>query len=143
MKNQICIGIGTIGSFLIKLVGGWDSLMQTLLIFMIIDYASGWTVAAVFQNSTKTQNGGLESKAGLKGLIKKCMILFLVVAMQCVDVALKCDYIRNAAIIGFAANELISIVENAKLMGIPMPKVVYKAIDVMNEKEKKNYEQKY
>lgn len=143
MKKQICIGIGTIGSFLIKLVGGWDSLMQTLLIFMIIDYASGWTVAAVFQNSTKTQNGGLESKAGLKGLIKKCMILFLVVAMQCVDVALKCDYIRNAAIIGFAANELISIVENAKLMGIPMPKVVYKAIDVMNEKEKKNYEQKY
>ena len=71
------------------------------------------------------------------------MILLLVVAMQCVDVALKCDYIRNAAIIGFAANELISIVENAKLMGIPMPKVVYKAIDVMNEKEKKNYEQKY
>lgn len=142
MKKQICIGIGTIGSFLIKLVGGWDSLMQTLLIFMIIDYVSGWTVAAVFQNSTKTQNGGLESKAGLKGLIKKCMILLLVVAMQCVDVALKCDYIRNAAIIGFAANELISIVENAKLMGIPMPKVVYKAIDVMNEKEK-NYEQKY
>ena len=143
MKKQICIGIGTIGSFLIKLVGGWDSLMQTLLIFMIIDYVSGWTVAAVFQNSTKTQNGGLESKAGLKGLIKKCMILLLEVAMQCVDVALKCDYIRNAAIIGFAANELISIVENAKLMGIPMPKVVYKAIDVMNEKEKKNYEQKY
>jgi len=143
MKKQICIGIGTIGSFLIKLVGGWDSLMQTLLIFMIIDYVSGWTVAAVFQNSTKTQNGGLESKAGLKGLIKKCMILLLVVAMQCVDVALKCDYIRNAAIIGLAANELISIVENAKLMGIPMPKVVYKAIDVMNEKEKKNYEQKY
>jgi len=143
MKKQICIGIGTIGSFLIKLVGGWDSLMQTLLIFMIIDYVSGWTVAAVFQNSTKTQNRGLESKAGLKGLIKKCMILLLVVAMQCVDVALKCDYIRNAAIIGFAANELISIVENAKLMGIPMPKVVYKAIDVMNEKEKKNYEQKY
>lgn len=143
MKKQICISIGTVGSFLIKLVGGWDSLMQTLLIFMIIDYASGWTVAAVFQNSTKTQNGGLESKAGLKGLIKKCMILLLVVAMQCVDVALKCDYIRNAAIIGFAANELISIVENAKLMGIPMPKVVYKAIDVMNEKEKKNYEQKY
>ena len=56
MKKQICIGIGTIGSFLIKLVGGWDSLMQTLLIFMIIDYVSGWTVAAVFQNSTKTQN---------------------------------------------------------------------------------------
>ena len=44
--------------------------------------------------------------------------------------------ILKAAIIGFIANEIISIVENAGLMGIPLPKIVYKAIDILTEKGK-------
>ena len=43
------------------------------------------------------------------------------------------DYIRNAVIIGFMANELISIVENARLMGLPLPAVIGKAIDVLTK----------
>ena len=49
-----------------------------------------------------------------------------------VDTAMK----ENAAIIGFIANEIISIVENAGLMGVPLPKIVYKAIDILTEKGK-------
>jgi phage-related holin len=44
------------------------------------------------------------------------------------------NYIRDAVIIGFIANELISIVENAGLMGVPMPSVITKAIDVLTKK---------
>jgi hypothetical protein len=44
------------------------------------------------------------------------------------------NYIRDAVIIGFIANELISIVENAGLMGLPLPSVLTKAIDVLKNK---------
>ena len=44
------------------------------------------------------------------------------------------NYIRDAVIIGFVANELISIVENAGLMGVPMPAVITKAIDILQTK---------
>ena len=37
--------------------------------------------------------------------------------------------------IGFIANETISITENAGLMGVPLPKVIQRAIDVLNDKE--------
>ena len=43
-------------------------------------------------------------------------------------------YIKDAVIIAFCANELISIVENAGLMGLPIPNVITKAIDVLKEK---------
>ena len=42
----------------------------------------------------------------------------------------------NAGVIGFAANEFISIVENAGLMGLPLPSAVTKAIEILNEKSK-------
>lgn len=45
-------------------------------------------------------------------------------------------YIREAVIIGFMSNELISIVENVGLMGVPMPTVITKAIDVLQNKSK-------
>ena len=50
------------------------------------------------------------------------------------------DWLRNATVIGFITNEFISIVENAGLMGVPLPKAVYRAIDILNDKEKENEE---
>ena len=50
-------------------------------------------------------------------------LLFVLVAYR-LDLAIGVDYIRDAVIIGFIANELISIVENAGLMGIPLPAVI-------------------
>ena len=66
------------------------------------------------------------------------MILFIIVIMSQIGKAANIDYLRNTAIIGFIANEIISIVENAGLMGVPLPKIVYKAIDILNDKEKEN-----
>ena len=134
MKEGLCTGIGVVGGFIASLFGGWDAALITLLMFMIIDYISGLIVAGVFHNSNKTETGTLESKAGWKGLCRKCMTLLFVLIAYRLDLALGVAYIRDAVIIGFMANELISIVENAGLMGLPLPPVITKAIDVLTKK---------
>ena len=134
MKEGLCTGIGVVGGFIASLFGGWDAALITLLMFMAIDYISGLIVAGVFHNSNKTETGTLESKAGWKGLCRKCMTLLFVLISYRLDLALNVNYIRNAVIIGFMANELISIVENAGLMGLPLPAVIIKAVDVLTKK---------
>lgn len=134
MKEGLCTGIGVVGGFIASLFGGWDAALITLLMFMAIDYISGLVVAGVFHNSNKTETGTLESKAGWKGLCRKCMTLLFVLIAYRLDLALGVAYIRDAVIIGFMANELISIVENAGLMGLPLPAVITKAIDVLTKK---------
>ncbi|MGF0017476.1 phage holin family protein [Sporofaciens sp. SGI.106] len=134
MKEGLCTGIGVVGGFIASLFGGWDAALITLLMFMAIDYISGLIVAGVFHNSNKTETGTLESKAGWKGLCRKCMTLLFVLIAYRLDLALGVAYIRDAVIIGFMANELISIVENAGLMGLPLPAVITKAIDVLTKK---------
>ncbi|WP_379707315.1 holin family protein [Mediterraneibacter gnavus] len=134
MKDGICTAIGLCGSFIAGCFGGWDTGLVTLLIFMGIDYMSGLVVAGVFHNSNKTKTGALESRAGWKGLCRKCMTLLFVLIAYRLDLALGVNYIRDAVIIGFMANELISIVENAGLMGLPLPEVINKAIDILTQK---------
>ena len=138
MKEGLCTGIGVVGGFIASLFGGWDAALITLLMFMAIDYISGLVVAGVFHNSNKTETGTLESKAGWKGLCRKCMTLLFVLIAYRLDLALGVSYIRDAVIIGFMANELISIVENAGLMGLPLPAVITKAIDVLTKKATEN-----
>jgi len=134
MKEFLCAAIGVIGSFLASIFGGWDSALVTLAIFMVVDYISGFIVAGVFHKSKKTESGSLNSAIGWKGLCKKFMILVIVVIAYRLDIAIKVDYIRTMVILGFMANELISIVENAGLMGLPLPKVINKAIDILTSK---------
>lgn len=134
MKERICTIIGIIGSYIASLLGGWDAGLKTLILFMAIDYTSGLLVAGIFHNSNKTNTGTLESIAGWKGLCRKGMTLLFVLIAYRLDLALGVEYIRDAVIIGFMANELISIVENAGLMGLPLPAVITKAIDVLTKK---------
>ena len=113
MKNAILTSIGVVGSLVASLFGGWTASLTTLLIFMGIDYVSGLIVAGVFHNSPKTETGALESRAGLKGLIRKFTMLLFVLVGHRLDVAVGSAYIRDAICIAFIANELLSIVENA------------------------------
>lgn len=138
MRGEICTLTGMMGSIVTSLFGGWDAGLTTLLIFMAIDYASGLVVAGVFHNSNKTDSGALESRAGWKGLCRKCMTLLLVIVVYRLELAIGIHYIRDALIIGFIANETISITENAALMGIPLDKfpALAQAIDVLTTKNK-------
>jgi toxin secretion/phage lysis holin len=134
MKEGLCTMIGVIGSGIAALFGGWDAALVTLIIFMGIDYFTGLIVAGVFHNSTKTENGALESKAGWKGLCRKGVTLLIVLVACRLDLIMGSTFIRDAVIIAFIANETISIIENAGLMGVPIPSVIVKAIDVLTKK---------
>lgn len=134
MKQTFCAAVGAAGAFLSGLLGGWDGAAVTLLIFMAVDYVSGLVVAGVFHASTKSGGGALESRAGFKGLCRKGMILLVVMVAARVDVLLGVTCIRDGVIVGFCANELLSIVENAGLMGLPLPAAVTSAVDVLTDK---------
>lgn len=133
--NVIKAVIGILGASIASLFGGWDTAMVTLLIFMAIDYISGLIVAAVFKKSPKTETGALESKAGFKGLFRKGMTLLIVLIACRLDLVMHTNFIRDAVVIAYIVNESISIIENAGLMGIPVPKAIIKAIDILKRKE--------
>ena len=136
MKSVILSVAGTVGSFIAAALGGWDSAIIALLSFMAIDYITGWILAAVFKKSHKTESGGYSSAIGLKGLFKKVMVLLLVVVANLLDQQIGASYIRDGVCIAFMVNEVMSIVENAGLMGLPIPKVITEALDILNANQR-------
>lgn len=135
MKSLICTVIGAVGSWCAYMLGGWDTALATLIIVMTVDYITG-VIVALLKRSAKTKSGGLSSTVGFIGLAKKIMILLFVLIGTRLDMVIGTDYIRNAVIIGYIANELISITENAGLLGLPMPEVVTGTIDVLKNRSK-------
>lgn len=133
-KEWMLTLLGTAGGVCSWLLGGWNGTATVLLVLMAIDYLTGIVGAAVFHVSTKSETGALESKAGWKGLVRKCLTLLLVIVAAMLDRLLGTAFVRDAVIIAFCANEALSIVENAALMGVPVPAAVRRAIEVLDEK---------
>lgn len=130
--------VGAVGGFIAMVFGGWSDALVTLMIFMSVDYVTGLIVAGIFKKSKKSESGALESRAGFKGLCRKGVALLIVLVAVRLDIVMQTTYIKDAVIIAFIANEAISIIENAGLMGIPVPSIIAKAIDVL----KKNSDEK-
>ena len=142
MKDYFCMAVGALGAAFASLFGGWDAALQTLIIFMAIDYITGLIVAGVFHTSPKTKSGTLESRAGWKGLIRKGETLLIVLVACRLDAVMGSNFVRDATVIAFVANETISIIENAGLMGLPIPAVITKAVDILKQKAESSEEQK-
>lgn len=132
MKEWFCAMVGTVGGLIAGLFGGWDSALATLLIFMGVDYVTGLMVAA----AGKSPKGKLSSKVGWKGIAKKCVILLLVLVAARLDVVLGTSYVRAGVCIAFLCNEVISILENSGLMGVPLPAALKNAVELLQKKEK-------
>ena len=117
-------------------LGGWDGLLQLLVLAMAVDYIMGFIVAAVFKRSPKTENGALETRAGFKGLMRKCCIIIIVMLVTRLEVTLgDTVFCRNTVIVFFLANEILSILENAGLMGVKYPKFIRDALEVLLKKK--------
>ena len=140
MKNILSTYIGILGSIIASLLGGWDMALQTLIIFMTIDYVTGLMVAGIFNKSTKTKHGALESVAGWKGLCRKGVALLIVLIACRLDLLTGANLIRDTVVIAYCTNEAISIIENAGLMGVPIPTRLTKAIEALKSKEDDNNE---
>ncbi len=133
-KTILCAGIGAVGGAIASVLGGWDTALQVFLIFMGADYLTGLILAGVFKKSDKSENGALESRAGWKGLCRKGLTLLIVLVAHMLDLLTGTAFIRDAVILFFVSNEALSIIENAGLMGVPIPKVLSDAIEVLNRK---------
>ncbi len=131
-KHVFTFITGLISTFVIHYLGGWDFALQTLVMFIVIDYVTGMYVAGILHKSPKTKSGGLSSEKGFHGIIKKIMLLVFVAIMYRLDLFFNIDYLRNGTIVAYCVNELISIIENAGLMGVYVPDIVKRGIDLLN-----------
>ncbi|WP_100372882.1 phage holin family protein [Bacillus sp. FJAT-45037] len=124
----LIVGISSIGSLLF---GGWPSLVQVLIIFIIIDYITGLIAAGYL--------GLLSSRIGFKGIAKKIMVIALVAVAHGVDLILGGNsFFRDAVIYFYIINEFISILENAGKVGLPIPNVLKQAIAALKNRENKS-----
>ena len=104
---------GGIGGFLF---GAWDLPLKILLTAMVLDYISGMLKAFYL--------GEVSSKVGYKGLIKKVGILFTIVVANLTDLILGLTIFRSAICVFFCMNELVSVLENVSLIGVPIPDIL-------------------
>ena len=123
-----------IGAFA-GLFGGWNKLMTVLAVLMALDYATG-LIAAWRGKSPKTDGGGVSSKAGFDGLIRKALIMAVVLLATLLDTAAgnSARVFQTAATTYYIANEGISILENTALMGVTYPKFVMNALEALKQK---------
>lgn len=134
IKTTVLTIAGVVGSFITSLLGGWTNDMQTLLILMGIDIVMGLLIAGFWKKSEKSPTGTINSLSMAKGLVRKGVYLLIILVAYRLDLSLNADYIRTAVIIAFIVNEVISIIENAGIMGVPIPGVIKRAIEVLKNK---------
>ena len=130
-------GIGGVASFLL---GGFDTALQTLMVFMAADYITGVIVAGVFHKSGKSASGCLESRAGFKGICRKGLMFIVISVAYRLDVLMGTGFLRDGVITAFICNEAISIIENGGLMGIPIPEKLRDALDVLGREGERHDE---
>lgn len=121
-------------SSIIMVLGGWDTHLTVLIAFMIIDFILG-VLCAILSKSNKTKNKNLNSSIMVIGIIKKVGMLICVIIGNYCDILFNVNICRNCVIISFILNELLSCIENLGIIGIPMPKVFNKIIDMLKERE--------
>lgn len=120
-----------------------------LLIFMVLDYATGMVKA--------WQARELSSKVGVDGIVKKVGYMVLVVVAMGVDylifsgltaaeIVAPCDlWFGMLVTIWLIINEMISILENLSKIGVPVPKFLITIIEklkISTEKKTESEEKK-
>lgn len=121
--------IAVFGGFCGYFFGGWDAVLQILVIMAAIDYLTGMIAAGY--------NGELKSKVGFKGIAKKVVLFLLVGVAAQLDMMFGSNSaIREATIFFFVGNELLSILENAGRMGIKLPSALTNAVEILEGKQK-------
>ena len=124
---------GAIAGFFVK---SWSPMLTALAVLMGMDYVSGLLVAACHR-SPNTEGGGLSSEAGFVGLVKKAFILLLVLLAIVIDdmIGNGTTVFQSSMTLWFIANEGLSILENAGLLGVKYPEKLRKALEAMRERE--------
>ena len=123
------------GQGALRLLGGWDNTLRLLVAMMAMDYISGLIVAAMGR-SPKTVAGYVDSRAGLRGLLRKGLILMVLAVASQIDATVDSAFVRAATAWFYIINEAISIVENAALAGLPLPEKLLEILGKQKAKER-------
>ena len=126
--------VGAIGGVFTLILGTWTIAITIMCICMGADIVTGVTVAKFFMASPKTESGGYSSREVRKGLMRKGGMCLVVLIAHYVDLLIGTQYIRDAVVVFTIFNEIMSILENVALMGVPIPKILLKGLDVLHEK---------
>ena len=126
---------GAIASFFCNL----PPIIWILISVMSIDYITG-IICGLMNKSKKTDNGGVSSKVAFVGLLKKSLIILVVLLAALLDraISISADIsfkaVAAATSLWFIASEGLSIVENAAAMGIPIPGILRRALEILKQK---------
>jgi len=134
IKDAILAAVAAAGAFLANALGGWDALLKLLIAMMAADYITGLAVAAIFKKSNKSESGALDSRAGFRGLVRKCAICLLVYIAVLLDNATGSHIVRSAVMLFFVGNEGLSLLENIGLMGVEYPKFLRDMLQALRDK---------
>lgn len=134
VKNMILVAVAAVATVVGNALGGWDMSLAMLIGMMAADYITGLMVAAFWRRSNKSTTGALDSRAGFRGLCRKIAVFVLVLVAYMLDKALGISYARTAVCWFFIANEGLSLLENLGLMGVPYPKFLKNALEVLKDK---------
>lgn len=128
MGEQIIkVAAAAIGAVVGYLFGGWSVLIQLLLILVVVDWLTGWAAAWV--------RGELRSRVGFMGISRKVVIFAIIAIAHVIDQVLgDVHYIQDAVVFFYIANELLSVIENAGKMGVPMPDILRNAVRIFESK---------
>jgi toxin secretion/phage lysis holin len=134
--DKILKALAAVAGAICGLFGEWNAMLTILVVMMAADYISGWIVAWCGR-SPKTEGGGLSSKVGFIGLAKKGFIMLLVLVATMLDRAIGNETMvfQSSLVFYYIANEGLSILENAALMGVKFPEKLRKALEALREKE--------
>ncbi len=118
---------------MIYLIGGADDAILGLLLFMLLDYLTG------LMKGYKNKN--LNSKVATYGIMKKMAILIIVVMSNRLDIIFHLGYkainCRFIVICFYIGSEGLSILENATLIGVPVPVKLKKILEQCKEEPEK------
>ena len=134
--DKILKVLAAVAGAICGLFGEWNTMLTILVVAMTTDYVSGWIVAWCGK-SPKTENGGLSSKIGFIGIAKKAFIMILVLLATLLDRVIGGDtaVFQSSLVLYYIANEGLSILENAALLGVKFPAKLKKALETMREQE--------
>jgi len=139
MGKKIIEILSAIGGAVASFFCGLPPIMWVLLAVMTLDYITG-LICGAMGKSPKTENGGLSSGEAFKGLLKKALIILVVLLAALLDRAVAMGAgIEFAAVAGatclwFIASEGMSVLENAAAMGIPIPNILLRMLELFKSK---------
>lgn len=140
MNTVVKISAAAAGA-VISFFTGLPVIMWVLIGVMTLDYVTGLITGAMGVSS-KTDGGRLSSRAAFMGLMRKVMVLLVVLLAVLLDLAVQTgagvsfSAVTGATCMWFIASEGVSILENAALMGLPIPEVLTRALETMRGGDK-------